>query len=495
MKARLSFLFIFFFFLSLLHLLSSYTHNEGEEGDDDISRSMFPDDFFFGISTSAYQIEGAVHEDGRGLSNWDVFTRIRGTVTNGDNADIADDDYHRYMEDIELLEYLGVNAYRLSISWARILPKGRFGEVNLGGIRFYNKLIDNILLKGIVPFVTLDQNDIPQEIEDRYGSWLSPLIREDFALLAKTCFENFGDRVKHWITISEPNLLAEMTYLVGWYPPARCSPPFGNCSAGNSDTEPFIAAHNMLLAHATAVKLYREQFQSKQGGSIGIVVHSFWFEPYQDNEFDREAVNRALIYDTAWTLDPLMYGDYPALMRQYIGSTLPSFSPEETKLIKGSVDFIGINHYSTFYAINCFHAPCSIAANRPSRGYIDVTGFKDGIPIGERTGMPMFFVVPHGMEKILEYASGRYPNVPIFVFENGISSNSTQDHDDEHDIVQDFERIKFHKSYLAALAKAMSVAVFWGSINYNMGVPLNGLVLIVESVKSALLHWAIFCHL
>ncbi|KAJ0045301.1 hypothetical protein Pint_04985 [Pistacia integerrima] len=160
---------------------------------------------------------------------------------------------------------LGVNAYWFSISWVRILPKGRFGEVNPSGIMFYNNIIDHLLLRGIV---TIFHFDLPQELEDRYGSWLNPLIhltscscREDFVHFAKICVENFGDRVKGWATINQPNLLSGMGYVRGWYPPSHCSAPFGNCSAGNSDVEPLIVMQNMLLSHAKAVKLYREQFQ------------------------------------------------------------------------------------------------------------------------------------------------------------------------------------------------------------------------------------------
>ncbi|GAB4846366.1 hypothetical protein Ancab_025372 [Ancistrocladus abbreviatus] len=410
--------FFSFLFFSLLLLLpaasySSFAENEEEE-EDKISRSMFPDAFLFGTSTSAYQIEGAYLEDGKTLNNWDVFTHIPGNIENGDNGDVADDDYHRYMYDIEVMESIGVNAYRFSISWSRILPSGKVGGVNPYGIRFYNKIIDNLLLKGIEPFVTINHHDIPQELEERYEGWLNPLMQEDFVHLAKTCFENFGDRVKYWITINEPNLLADMAYLRGWYPPARCSEPFGNCSAGNSDVEPLIAVHNMLLSHARAAKLYHQQFKAKQGGSIGIVANAFMYEPFRDNENDRQAVRRKLAFDVAWIFDPLIYGDYPLEMRKYDGKELPKFSQEETQLVKGSLDFIGINHYSSLYAMDCLHFPCTAIYDRAIAGYVGVTGERDGKLIGERTGMPRFFVVPRGMEKIMDYVKRRYPTMPIF---------------------------------------------------------------------------------
>ncbi|KAG8364973.1 hypothetical protein BUALT_Bualt18G0054200 [Buddleja alternifolia] len=247
----------------LIILLSSIsTVKSSVEQNIDIKRSDFPHGFLFGAATSAYQIEGAFHEDGKSLNNWDVFCRIKGSIANGENGDIADDHYHRYMEDIEIMHSLGLSAYRFSISWSRVLPRGKFGGVNQAGIIFYNKIIDNLILRGIEPFVTIHHNDYPQELEDRYRGWLSPLMQEDFVHFAETCFKNFGDRVRFWSTINEPNLFAEMAYEWATFPPARCSPPFGNCANGNSDIEPLIAAHNMLLAHAKAAKLYRQQFKA-----------------------------------------------------------------------------------------------------------------------------------------------------------------------------------------------------------------------------------------
>ncbi|TKY54029.1 Beta-glucosidase 18 [Spatholobus suberectus] len=174
--------------------------------------SPLPVDFLFGTASSSYQYEGAYKSDGKGLSNWDNFTHGpgRSRILDGSNGDIADDHYNRYLEDIDLMEALGVNSYRLSISWARILPKGRLGEVNNAGIEFYNRQIDALLLKGIQPFVTLSHYDIPQELEDRYESWLSPQSREDFAFYADICFKTFGDKVKYWVTFNEPNNLVSL---------------------------------------------------------------------------------------------------------------------------------------------------------------------------------------------------------------------------------------------------------------------------------------------
>nr|KYP40970.1 Beta-glucosidase 6 [Cajanus cajan] len=430
------------------HVQSSHDVEDG------ISRSQFPEGFLFGTSSSSYQIEGAPFEDGKGLSNWDVFSHTPGKINNDENGDIADDHYHRYLEDIELMSSLGVNVYRFSISWSRILPRGIYGDINPRGIMIYNKIIDNLLLRGIEPFVTIHHSDLPHELEERYGGWISPLIQRDFVHFAEICFKNFGDRVKYWTTINEPNLVVESAYMRGIHPPGHCSPPFGNCYTGNSDVEPLIAMHNMLLSHAKAVKLYRKHFQAKQGGSIGIVAHAFMYEPLRDEECDRQAVNRTLAFGLPWVIDPLVFGEYPAEMHSILGSQLPRFSLRENNLIKGSLDFIGINHYGTLYAKDCSLSACPFGADHPISGFVETTGTRDGIPIGDQTGMLELFVVPKGMEKIVDYIKIRYHNMPVYITENGYSSPLKADVT-MHDLLQDFKRIDYHKAYLAALLRAI----------------------------------------
>ncbi|KAI5662650.1 hypothetical protein M9H77_21973 [Catharanthus roseus] len=446
------------FFLLYILLIPSKVLVRGDN--EEVKRSHFPDGFLFGVATSAYQIEGGIHEDGRGISNWDVFVRIKGNVENGDTGEIADDHYHRFLEDIEIIHSLGVDSCRFSISWTRILPRGRFGDVNPAGIMFYNKIIDNLLLKGIEPFVTIHHQDYPEELLEKYGGWLSPMMQEDFVYFAEVCFKNFGDRVKHWITLNEPNAVSQLAYMTGIYPPSRCSPPFGNCSAGNSDVEPLISMHNMLLAHSKAQKLYREHFQSAQGGIIGIVIHAYMYEPLTDDEHDKEAASRALAFYVAWTYDPLVFGDYPPEMCHYLKSDLPIFTSEEKELIKDSVDFLGINHYGTLYARDCIHKTCvcldslcTPGADHAIRGFVDSTPLRNGVLIGEPTGMLRFFVVPRGMERIIDYVKNRYNNKPIFILENGYSFPRPQVNldDPQHDV----KRVEYHKEYLAFLARAI----------------------------------------
>ncbi|XP_071730153.1 beta-glucosidase 18-like isoform X2 [Rutidosis leptorrhynchoides] len=418
---------------------------------DDIKRSDFPENFMFGVGTSAYQIEGAYREDGKSLNNWDVFSLSPGHIRNDDNGFIANDHYHRYLKDFDIIQSLGVDAYRFSISWARILPRGRFGEVNPEGIMFYNKILDELILRGITPFVTIYHHDFPQELQDRYGSWLSPLMQEDYVHYAETCFKNFGDRVKYWTTINEPNLFTQMAYQNGRYPPARCSDPFGDCSAGNSDVEPIIVMHNMLLAHGKAVNIYRKYYQREQGGSVGIVLDCLMFEPLTDN--DQEAANRGLAFSIGWALDPLIFGDYPLEMREILGNQLLKFSNSEKEFMKNSVDFIGVNHYSTTYAVDCIHSSCSLTGNRPIKGFVEGIFVRDGVQIGDPTGISTLPVVPRGLGEVIDYLKKKYDNKPMFVTENGYSDPTTQGQG--QDVLHDVKRIEYHKSYLASLAKAI----------------------------------------
>ncbi|KAJ4967907.1 hypothetical protein NE237_014608 [Protea cynaroides] len=420
-----------------------------------LDRSQFPDSFLFGTATSSYQIEGAYLADNKSLSIWDLFTKIPGNIRDGSNGDIAVDHYHRYMEDVELMHSLGVNSYRFSISWPRVLPSGRFGEINHAGIEFYNKLINALIHKGIQPFVTLNHWDIPQELENRYGTWLNPQIQEDFGYFADVCFRAFGDRVKYWVTINEPNLTVLFGYFTGQYPPHHCSKLVGECQPGDSKTEPYIAAHNVILSHATAVGIYRKKYQVEQKGMIGIVLNAFWYEPLRNLPADRLAVQRALSFYVAWILDPIIYGEYPPEMRKLLGSSLPTFSLEEKKKLENKLDFIGINHYTTLYAKDCMFSPCDFDSHQWLwNASVWFTAERNGIPVGVPTAMPRFHVVPYGLEKIVSYVKERYNNTPMFITENGYPQGSNHNVSTE-DLINDSGRVEYLSNYLDSLTVAM----------------------------------------
>uniref|UniRef100_A0A804MDJ8 Beta-glucosidase 47 n=1 Tax=Zea mays TaxID=4577 RepID=A0A804MDJ8_MAIZE len=426
-----------------------------------LRRSDFPPSFLFGAGSSSYQIEGAYLEDNKGLSNWDVFTHIKGAskgnIDDGSNGDMATDHYHRYKDDIEMMHSIGLTSYKFSLSWSRILPKGRFGGINQAGIKFYNNLINGLLEKGIQPLVTINHYDIPEELQERYNSWLNPEIQEDFTYFAELCFKMFGDRVKHWVTFNEPNLLAKLEYFIGGFPPNRCSEPNGKCDYGNSSTEPYIAAHNMILAHAKTNNIYRKNYKSKQGGSVGITIHMRWYEPLRNITEDHLAVSRALSFEAPWFLDPLFFGDYPHQMRQILGPNLPKFTAGEEKLLKNQIDFIGVNHYQTFYVKDCIYSLCDIDPYT-SEALVSESTERNGIPIGKLTQDANTYVVPSSMEKLVMYLKERYNNIPLYITENGgllgyaqIPNISTT----VEEIINDTERINYIRDYLTYLSFAI----------------------------------------
>ncbi|KAL3740685.1 hypothetical protein ACJRO7_021889 [Eucalyptus globulus] len=417
--------------------------------------SSLPGNFLFDTASSSYQFEGAYKSDGKGLNNWDVFAHEPGNIIDGSTGDIAVDHYHRYLEDIRLMESLGVNSYRFSISWARILPKGRFAEINMAGIHYYNRLINSLLQKGIQPFVTLTHFDIPQELEDRYGGWLSPKSQEDFGYFADICFRYFGDRVKYWVTFNEPNIQATLAYRWGEFPPARCSAPFGNCTLGDSEMEPFIVAHNMILSHATAVNIYRTNYQKEQGGIIGIVIHAAWFEPISDSLADELAAERAVSFFMSWFLDPIIFGKYPAEMIEILGSILPEFSRSDQEKLKKGLDFIGINHYTSYYVQDCILSICEPGKGiTKTEGYYKQSSEKNGVPIGQPTDLEWLNVYPQGMEYMVTYVKERYNNTPMFITENGYGEKDDLKLKDEKPL-EDLKRVEYMASHLSALLSAV----------------------------------------
>ncbi|GLJ30671.1 hypothetical protein SUGI_0607360 [Cryptomeria japonica] len=418
-----------------------------------LDRTDFPPNFMFGTASSAYQYEGAWREGGKGLSNWDAFTHLPGSIEDGSNGDVADDQYHKYLEDIELMASLGLDVYRFSISWSRILPDGK-GKINKAGIEYYNNFINALLRNGIQAFVTLFHFDLPKALQDSYGGWLSPQIIMDFEAYADICFRAFGDRVKYWATINEPNMFVPLGYTVGVYPPARCSAPLGKCASGNSMSEPYVAAHHVLLAHAAAVNTYRTKYQKIQGGSIGLVMSATWYEPLKDTLDDRAAVDRILAFNIRWFLDPVVLGNYPSEMRERLGSRLPTFNTEMLKKLAGSFDFIGINQYTTLYASSSpsHSLDFSTLAYPDSMAYL--TGERQGIPIGEPTGMVGLYVVPRGIQKMVEYITQIYNKPPIIITENGYAE-SKDSSATLQEALEDVTRINFHIDYLTYLGKAI----------------------------------------
>ncbi|XP_078446555.1 beta-glucosidase 22-like [Wolffia australiana] len=402
-----------------------------------LSRSDFPPEFVFGASTSAYQVEGVVNEDGRGVSVWDTFSHSGGT-RDGSNGDVTADGYHHYKEDVKLMSEIGLEGYRFSISWPRIIPNGR-GAVNKKGIEFYNNLIDELISHGIQPHVTLFHYDLPQVLEDEYGGWLSPKIIDDFVAFADICFNEFGDRVLHWTTFNEPNILSIGAYSEGIFPPKRCSQPFGfvNCTAGDSTTEPYLVLHNFLLAHASVAELYRTKYKEIQNGFIGINIYAFQFYPKTNSAADIAAAQRAIDFWCGWVLHPVIFGDYQETLKERVRSRLPHFTKDQSRFLKGTIDFIGINYYSSLYVSVIAEKSQLDAEDFFGDMGVQISVSKDSTA-GEEFNPEFLPVDPDGLESLLLALASRYGNLPIFVHEHGIgtSYNKTVDDPERVDVIR-----------------------------------------------------------
>jgi beta-glucosidase len=408
-----------------------------------ISAQLYPSWFMWGTATASYQVEGAWQEDGRGPSIWDTFSHTPGKVKNNDNGDVADDHYHRYMEDIALMQKMGVNSFRLSLSWSRILPSGE-GQVNQKGIDHYNKVINALVAAKIEPLVTLFHWDLPQALEDKYGGWLNDSLVPIFTNYADICFRAFGDRVTNWLTFNEPLSFINLGYGSGVNAPGRCSDR-SKCSAGNSTTEPWIAGHVVLNAHAQAVNLYRNKYQPSQSGLISITLNSDWSEPLTSSQDDIDASQRSMDFMLGWFADPVYLGDYPASMKQRLGSLLPRFTNAEKALLKGSYDFFGLNHYTSEYVANDpTDKPAGIRSTRE----------KNGVPIGPMADSDWLYVVPWGIRKLLNYINDRYDSPWIMITENGVDVPNEGSMPIAQAINDTF-RVNYYSSYLDNISKAM----------------------------------------
>lgn len=410
---------------------------------------MLSKDFAYGYASSAYQIEGAHDEDGRGPSIWDTFSHTPGKIKNNDNGDVAIDSYHLFEEDIKLLKLYKANSYRFSLSWSRIIPfGGRNDPVNEKGIAWYSHFIDRLLKEGITPYVTLCHWDLPQGLEDRYGGWLDPLeVSQDFRRYARVCYAAFGDRVKHFITINEPWVIASLGYYRGDFAPGH------NRDNGNDpSTEPWIVGHACLLSHAEAYHVYDTEFRSKQGGKVGWSLNGDWAEPYSSSKEDTEAAQRKLEFWIGWFADPIYFGDYPASMRKQLGNRLPQFTKDQQRKLFKSNDFWGQNHYTT-----------NLIRHKPEYDPDDLDGNtimtfirEDGTEIGEASSLSWHRTVPWGFRKLLKWIHDRYNPTSILVTENGTCCPNEAELSPSQAVHDDF-RVRFYKGYLESMKESIEL--------------------------------------
>lgn len=427
-------------------------------------RGTLPVDFQWGYATAAAQVEGGWNKDGKGVSIWDAWchekpSRIKDGSTNED----AVRSYDFYREDVARMKEYGVTAYRFSLAWSRIIPLGgKDDPVNEKGVDYYNKLIDELLERGITPFVTLFHWDTPQALEDRYGGMLDKdKYTPDFVRYARVCFERFGDRVKNWITYNEPGVYTLAGYAAGVHAPGRSSYRERN-DQGDSSTEPFIVAHTELVSHGHVCDVYKKEFQPLQKGTIMITLHGNWSEPWDKNDpKDVEAAERANEFEIAWFADPL-YGkgevEYPAGMHEQLGDRLPIFTEEEKKLVRNSSELYGMNSYTAFYVRNRGGQPADINDHKGNVEILDTN--KAGESRGLESDTPWLRTAEWGWAKLLRWIWNRY-HTPIFITENGTTAKGEHQWKPKgsDDVLEDPQRIDFYKKYLTAVAEASKEGV------------------------------------
>lgn len=289
----------------------------------------FPEGFIWGAATSSYQIEGAWDEDGKGESIWDRFCHTPGKIDNGDVGDVSANHYRYWQDDLQLMKEVGLQAYRFSISWPRILPNGT-GEVNQKGLDFYSRLVDGLLEAGIEPFLTLYHWDLPQALQDR-GGWPARGIVDAFENYTNIVSKSLGDRVKHWMTFNEPWVSAWMGHYNGEHAP------------GHQDLEEMLlAAHHLLLSHGRAVPVIRENVPD---GEAGIVLNLYPMYAASPSEPDRKLANLWDGMQNRWYLDPIAGRGYPQDVVEHFGHRMNFIQDGDMESIAEPIDFLGLNYY------------------------------------------------------------------------------------------------------------------------------------------------------
>ena len=389
----------------------------------------FSRDFLFGCATASYQVEGAWNRDGRTMSIWDTFCRTPGAVKNGDTGDTACDQYHRFNEDIRLIYKAGIQTYRFSLSWPRIIPGGK-GRPNSPGTDYYQRLIDSLLEYGIEPAITLYHWDLPQELEDA-GGWPARETAYHFADYGDYCFRTFGDRVKRWITLNEPWCASHLGYL------------FGEHAPGKKDRQAaYNAVHHLNLAHGLALQRFRE---GGFKGEIGITLNLSTPRPATGHPEDRLACDRSLDGQSRIYLDPLFKKEYP---RRHLMTDPPvtmPVQPGDMEIIAGKMDFLGLNYY--------WEDAVACNAAQPEEYEI--------VPSCQNRTAMGWSVVPEGLYRQIHWVHNTYGPIDLYITENGaafadsLSENSSRCHDPE--------RVDYLRQHLEVCSRLCSA-----------GIPLKG---------------------
>ena len=409
----------------------------------------FPEGFLWGSASAAYQVEGGWNADGKGISIWDKYVRIPGMTFKDTNGDISVDHYHRYKEDIALMAEMGLKAYRFSIAWTRIFPEGR-GEVNQKGIDFYDDLINELIKHKIEPVITIYHWDLPQALQDLYNGWEGREIIEDFNNYAKVLFENYGDRVKYWVSLNEQNIFIGLGYLRGMHPP------------GVKDYKRMYEANHIAsLANAKAIATFRKIVPD---GKIGPSFAYTPEYPYNSNPENILASENAEEINTNWWMDVYAWGKYPVIALKFLKEKgwNPTIKDGDMELLKeGKPDFMGVNYYrSGTYELN--------SLDGIGIGGFNTTGQKgttkeEGVAGAFKTKKNEFLettnwdweIDPEGLRIGLRRITSRY-GLPILISENGLGE---YDKLEEGNIINDDYRIDYLRKHITACKEAITDGV------------------------------------
>lgn len=388
-----------------------------------MNESRFPAGFVWGAATSAYQIEGAVAEEGRGPSIWDTFCRVPDAIADGSNGDVACDHYHRWPEDLDIVASLGVDAYRFSIAWSRVQPDGS-GAWNERGLDFYDRLVDGMLARGLAPYATLNHWDLPQALQDK-GGWGERETVHRFVEYARHMQRRLGDRVRSIATHNEPWVAAVLGHQTGVFAPGLKSRALA-----------MQVAHHLLLSHGLALQALRADGCRAE---LGLVLNLAPMHPATDTPADRD---KARIEDgllRRWYLDPVVHGRYPADALAALGADAPQVQPGDMAAIAQPVDFVGVNYYS--------------------RSVVSAGAPRDAKAVGCEVTAMGWEVYPEGLTELLVGLHRDYPGLPLLITENGAAFDDLA----IDGRVEDIARVQYLQRHVAAVADAIA-----------QGVPVRG---------------------
>jgi beta-glucosidase len=389
----------------------------------------FGKQFIFGAATAAYQIEGARNEDGKSDSIWDSFSHKKGTILNNDNGDVACDHYHLYKDDVALMKKIGINSYRFSISWTRVIPDGD-GAVNRKGLDFYKRLTALLIENGITPFATLFHWDLPLSLQKLYGGFTNQKCIDAFCRYTEKTVSALRGTVKNWITINEPWEFSCFGHLIGKHAPGTHS--FGDY---------FKVMHNTLLSHGKAVPIIKSIDDKLK---VGIAISMTPIHPSSEKERDRRAALLANQFMNHVTLKPLYHGEYPKELWKNGFLFRPKITGEQMRIISTPIDFLGLNYYSREHASYNPFIPvirANISGEKvPERQYVDAEG-------RQRTSMG-WEIYPEGLSECLSLIRDSYGNPPVYITETGAAFDDEVSGDGKvHDSLRvDFLRKYFHES-------------------------------------------------